>query len=551
MAEEKEDFSNAIKLLKKRYVWIILAVILILGFSLRAYHMNYPVVGYHNWKEEHYLGEARDYAKNGFFKSGFFTPRYDYPNPNADPAGAHPDTFPTTSIIVGFFFKIFGMNLGLARFINILFMLGAVFFTYLFVKKLFKREDIALIATFLMALNPLFIFFGRQMQLINAALFFMMAGGYYYLRWREDEKPRNLVLTSIFLTISIITKYDFLLIAIPILLTFPYKRLLKWRKHVKHYATAILFPITIPLWILYMNTVKGTYVVKEALAGETIQLGTFFTGRFWSTMKMFAADNYTLMGVLFALIGLVAIAAMYKKNFANRFIFYYFIGGIVWAIIFSYKLLGHNYHQYPIAPLIIILQAYALIFIGTNIQKLIKIKHSRWIVMIIMFLLLIFQPFTGGGIFKAKNRMFDVQFLGLDIAGEYVKTHSAPTDIVLFPSHQSYGFLWHSDRKGYTYAGRKLDNLKQKEQLGANWIFLYQWGLADVMQHEDTWNYIKQNYELKQIAFQDKQTIYLLMKRGGSFDETKLNELIQNKPVNSKEYEYTRGKAVITYIDLE
>ena len=164
----EEKTSN---LIKKNWNWLLLILILVLGFYLRAYHLDYPVVGYHNWKETHYLTEARNFANDGFFEYGFFIPKWDYPSINADPSGIHSDTFPTISILTALGFKLFGFELWVARSINILFALGSVIFFYLIVRKLFKREDLAILSALIMSINPLLVFFGRQVQLINPALF--------------------------------------------------------------------------------------------------------------------------------------------------------------------------------------------------------------------------------------------------------------------------------------------------------------------------------------------------------------------------------------------
>ena len=125
--EEEFDLK---KFLQKNWHWIILIVILSFGFYLRAYHIDYPVIGYHNWKETHYLTEARNFARDGFFKHGFFVPEHDYPNIYEDSSGAHSDTFPVTSIIVAIGFKLFGVELIVARIINLLFGMGTVALFY-------------------------------------------------------------------------------------------------------------------------------------------------------------------------------------------------------------------------------------------------------------------------------------------------------------------------------------------------------------------------------------------------------------------------------------
>ncbi|MBW3000043.1 glycosyltransferase family 39 protein, partial [Candidatus Woesearchaeota archaeon] len=172
MKKEEQDLPvNFLSFIKKNWNWILLGVILIFGFYLRAYHIDYPVVGYHNWKETHYLTEARNFAEDGFFEHGFFIPEWDYPSLVDDPTGVHSDTFPTTSILTAIAFKIFGYKLWIARLINILFALGSVLLFYLIIKRLFEREDLALLSAAIMSINPLLVFFGRQVQLINPALF--------------------------------------------------------------------------------------------------------------------------------------------------------------------------------------------------------------------------------------------------------------------------------------------------------------------------------------------------------------------------------------------
>src|SRR3990167_7599325 len=93
--------------------WVIIIFILFVGVAFRVYHLDYPVVGYHNWKTEHYLGEARNFERNGFFSGWFFVPQWDYPKLQAghDFNGYHSDTFPTIPVIVSVFFKLFGESL--------------------------------------------------------------------------------------------------------------------------------------------------------------------------------------------------------------------------------------------------------------------------------------------------------------------------------------------------------------------------------------------------------------------------------------------------------
>ena len=540
--------------LKGRWPLVILLAILVLGFWLRAYHLSYPVIGYHNWKEAHYLTEARTFARQGFFTHGFFVPATDYPI-GPHPEGAHPDTFPFLQIILTLGFWIGGIKLVTARLISVLFSVGAVAALYLLTKQLFKREDAALFAAALGAILPLWVFFGRNVQLDNPALFFMLLSGYYFLKWRESDVPKHLLLTSIFFTLGTLTKYTFGIILLPMLLTFPYKRLLikewKQKKQKKTWLAAILIPLTIPLWMVYNAVaVTGTYGIKEALAGETVKAKVFSDPQFWATIKAFIVDNYTFTGYWISIIGLILAVLMFRKFFSAKFIAAYAVSAIPWFFIMGFKLAGHSYHQYPVAPLVVLGITFLAMFVGNSVAKIVKMKLPiiQWALFIAVFALL-FSPFAA-----AKDRQFDTQFPGLDVAGQYINEHAGPDDKILHSGHQSYGVHWHADRKGGPIPGH-LEQLKDWEAKGARWLFIYQWGIPKVTQNPELWEYIQQNYRLVQMGFQrqgdQNVPMYLLLRKEGTFDANALNELIAGKPPVTHRYERTTGPYEIYTVDIE
>ncbi len=556
------DITGFSNFLKQNWNWLVLVAIIILGFNLRIYHIDYPVVGYHNWKEVHYLTEARNFAQDGFFKYGFFIPANDYPHLgyeetdiNTHLDGAHTDTFPTTPIIVGVLFRIFGPSLKLARLVSVFSMLGVIFFFYLIMKKLFKREDIALTTALIASINPLYVFFGRQVQLINHSLFFMMASIYFFLIWREDPKMKYMVIFTLSLSLSILTKYSFAVMALPMLAIFPFDRvfnLKKFKKFLKQYIIGILFLLLTPLWILYTRIMAVR--LNSVAADVVVKFGTTFTQQFWEILKSYANDNYTILGLIFALVGLIIMLYFFfrdKDHVGYRFVLSYFVASIIWFFVMSYKLSGHNYHQYPVAPLIIILISYLFVVVATNVKKIVNIKYIN---MVIFFAVMVafFFPLYSHSV-DAKNRMFDTQFIGLDVAGEYIKLNSQPESRMLFPSHQSYGVLWHSERKGYPAMPDKPEAIEFAiNERNVEWIFVYQWGM-NIME-KPSWEYISNNFELKQIAFEQihgqNQLVYMLLKKGGSFNVSNINEMISGKQPRTKDYRLTIGTRRLFYFNI-
>ncbi len=640
---EERDFDIDITFIKKHRNIIFLFIILVLGFYLRLYHVDYPVVGYHNWKEVHYLTEARNFARDGFFKYGFFVPYHSISGLNDDISGVHPDTFPMISVIVGFFFMIFGPSLTVARLVGIFFSVGTVALMYFFAQKLFNREDIALSVALIAAINPLLVFFSHNTQLVNPGIFFMVLSGYFFLCFMDKYSMKYIILTSISATLAALAKYPFLLIGIPMFFIFStrlfqdyQKSKKKTIKQVKQLIPALvvsgLILSSVFVWIAYSNSIREKYIGKgsESAGGlvDMVNLKTVFEPDFWPIFKSFLSDNFTLMGVGFAIIGLIFVILFLRKGEGFWFVFWYFIGAIPWFFIMSEKLMGHNYHQFPIAPLFFLLVGIMYVIMGANIQKLAfsAVKNTTAIAVFIaislfvslgfyipgikillspiramfgpvaeflhfpffLFMILIFSIFFGlayiefrtkkEGMVKwffimlmvfvlyfpsqsAWNRMFDTQFPGLDVAGEYINANSGPDDLVIHSSHQSYGVLWHADRVGFKPPS-DVEGLMQAEQKGARWYFIYAWqfpryleapngNLADNL---ELWDYLQQNYHLVQIGViqYDKPNLqYVLLEKGGSFNASNLftaaNIFIQGKQPAVTEYEFSMGKIPLYY----
>lgn len=545
---------------------VLLIAIVILGFYLRIYHIDYPVIGYHNWKDEHYLGEARNFARDGFFKYGFFVPVWDYPGLRYDPSGAHSDTFPLVSILGGAFFMIFGIKLWVARMITILASTISIILMYFIIKRLFNREDIAIVSSFLTSISPLFVFYAHNFQLVNMGLPLMLFSIFFYLKWIDNEKWWYFVLASFCITLSTMTKYSFLVGIIPILFIFPFGRIKSWRKYFKQYLSAFLIFLMFPTWYIYSTQIVAKEFSTHAKVSSYIQPEKILTSHWWKMMESYIRDNYTMLGFYFAILGVILLLVGYiclkKRNAGEKFLLGCFVGIMGFIFIMAGKLEGHSYHQFPVAPFVVMFMSYFIAKISDFTQRLkVEGKGVPFMNLIIIFLLLVvlFPPMR-----ESANRQFDTQFFGLDVAGEYLKEHKSPGEWVMHSSHQAYGLLWHADMKGTRGIPKTVEDIKfAEEKLNASWVFTYNFCYPQGQVcfevysklYEDSWSYIKNQYLLKQIAFvrssKGNIPVYYLLKKGGTFDENELNEMIMGKPVMHRDYELTFGMVRLNYINIE
>ncbi len=588
----KEEEANLFELLKlnRKYGSYIVVIVLLLGFLaygfyLRFYHIQYPVIGYHNWKTAHYITEARNFAREGFFKYGFFVPMRDSTENIREPLdGQHNDTFPMIGVIVGFLFKIFGESLVIARLANILFSLGSVLVFYFLIKELFEREDIALLCAFLSAINPMYVFFSHNIDVINPGLFFMLLGVLFYIKWikkqLEENKFSYLYLASLFVMLASITKYTFVVILIPMFFTFPFKKLIfNFKKDPKKTIFSLLVAAIIfsgfPGWMAYSeiyvkNNIFGKEFSQDSLDSydlvNLVDLSMVGSSDFWNIMKSYVTDNYSMIGVYFAFIGSFLFLMLYfsknKNKLGYRFMFWYFISVFVFLFIMGYKLSGHSYHQFPVAPLIIFMIGYFMDVIASNIAGFFNEKQSKLLIKIAIFFVFIFLfPLPNSALYaksiEAKNRQFDTQFPGLDIAGDYIREYAQKEDRMFHSTGQSFGVLWHAGIKGYKPPATAEYLKKAEEENNVNWIFMYQWGINYYFQNQEVMNYIRDNYRLVQFGFfqasqQQVQPIFFLFRKGGTFNETALNSMLQDKALLNRQYSRTDGSFYeIRYINLE
>ena len=236
---------------------------------------------------------------------------------------------------------------------------------------------------------------------------------------------------------------------------------------------------------------------------------------------------------------LAGIILFFLAKEKPKYFIYYLLGTIPWMFVMAGKLEGHNYHQYPLLPLVAFSIAYAMYFVAGVVEGLVKKETAFYVTIFILMLTLVIAVQT------PKDRMFDVQFPGLDIAGEYIKNHSYPDSKIFFPSRQSYGVLWYADRKGFKTPLTE-EELVRGEEDGANWAFVYAWGFY-ITDYPKIWGHFQRNYHVEQVAYIDKKLLYVLLKKGGSFTDEDIRQMTLTRLMIPKTYQLTHKEIEVLY----
>lgn len=565
MARDEVSMELSSETLKRWIPLILLVAILLWGYSLRAYHLDYPVIGYHNMKEAHTLSEALNFYRG----ESLIVPRQHYYGVADTTQGTHGDNLPLLAWMIALGWKIFGLRLWVARFMVVLFSLGIIALTYVVVKQLFRREDISLLAALLSAACPVMVFFGRNVQYDIPAAFFLIGTIAAYLQWRKDSKPVWFGLMALSFALAAVSKWPTAIVLFPIALTFPYGRvfpLTALKAHVRQYALAIP-PAALTLWWWFFSKTLNPKTAVSVTRDSVAHLSQFFTGEWWGIVYQYAyTDNFSKIGVWLALFGVV-LSFVFIKKFSYRFLALWAASFLPFGLLFANFLSHHNYYQITYAPLWAILVAAFLGFAVSLIPKVklgpLPSKSLRWIVLIAIFFLVLKAPLT-----ESADRQFATQFYGLDVAGEYIREHSLPGEVVLESGHQDRGLLWHADRE-LVSSGNVSDIIAAETEQNLNWAFAYQWGFSQpgrLLTIPEIAEHIYSNYTLRQFAFvlapgpggqPQLQEMYYLYQRGGSSPTREeflkdINKYIAGRQAQKRVYDDPFGRTVeLNYITFD
>jgi 4-amino-4-deoxy-L-arabinose transferase-like glycosyltransferase len=539
---------------KKNYVILLIVACMIFGFYLRSYHMNFPVIGYHNMKENQYIpytefmynaDEFLDYFRTetywiGAQEHGYFT-QYEFP------------LIPWITLAV---WKVIGINVGAARFIIIVFSLASIPVLYAVGKKLTDNTAIVLAACFFYTIMPISVFFGRNVQPEAPGLFFILLATYFFLCWREEilvdkNAYKQFLLFSISILTAVLLKIPNGIGLIPLLFFVPYKKVLSQKKYAASLIVMfILILAMFPIWVNFSQwtmpeaATVGTSGFRESLqevkANIAMSLSTSYWSEHYGGIKAFVKDNFTFWFFWLAVLG-VCFASLKYNTKISLFVIGSFISVIVYILCFADKFRGHAYYQMVFVPFVCFATAYALYVLASTISQQINGKYQEYIFVGVCIVIL---ALSYSSVTAATARAFDVIYYGEDIAGEFINQNSDPRDRIFIDgvSSQSVGILWHAHRYGIEEIPANLSWFQELEDtLQFRWVVLYGPGIGTAQTKTEVWEYIQNTYKIRQVGFiiQDNQYVpfYFVLEKGGVVN---LEEFVKNKtPSLAGSYEKT------------
>ncbi|MBF0320569.1 MAG: glycosyltransferase family 39 protein [Nitrospirae bacterium] len=541
--------NTAAVFFQAHYVKIVLIIFVVYGFSLRAYHIDYVSIGLHNLKENQHLSEALNFYNKGvsihrevFFQSANLDIPYyeEYPQ------------LPLIPYVGVALWKIFGISFWTMRLQIILFSLGTIPMSYLVTKKITGDKVLSLLTAGFMAVMPLNVFFGRNIQPESPCLFLLLVFYYYFIKWSEDAGFRSSLYAGAALALIGLLKISFLVPALAVLPVFPYRRTWDDLKSIRlkpYYGFLVILALPLYIWITKLTNVHAS-LTEGSL--HNIKPLAPFTLQYWSANSIalisFLIDNYTIPLSAVMFMGLTAL--IFAKGRTRSFFLAYSGSFVVYMMIFNVYFYQHSYYQMPYVYLASFAVAFALHCLFTVVIRVKYLQYASFVV-----LLLSLYPVRA-----SITRHYDSQFPGTDIAAEYLKSHTAASDrFLILATAQKLSVCYFAERFCFALPGDEEEIRKFEKKFNSKYIFIYNNSMPEAMSRK-SWDYVSKNYKIAQAGLINTsegpdasqgggfRVAYLLLEKGGQFSMDELNGKV---PELKKYYEFSYGNLPFYVIEPE
>jgi len=307
-----------------------LAAILLLAAGLRCAWLDAVVGGFHSFNEAHYIL----IAQNFFHGSPL--------SPTPDGRYLFLETPPLYSYLLNAVFRLTGISVLAGRLVSIVSGLAMVLATFFLSRKLFGKAA-GLAAALIVAVSPVAVLTGRNIQTDSMLLFFVVAAFFFY--WRaEDGSRADRLRSGLFAGLALFTKL-FAVIAMAALLLWELAgKKSAWLKDRTRWA-AVAIAFLLPGIFYGYHALRDFAYLRRDLAGGAAAATTFpKTAGEWVSIGLEAAWAFSPVIALFLVAGVAA--ALASPSRATLFALLPLAGFAVFYL-FVHK---HSYYLLTVLP---------------------------------------------------------------------------------------------------------------------------------------------------------------------------------------------------------
>ncbi|MBU0998326.1 glycosyltransferase family 39 protein, partial [Patescibacteria group bacterium] len=197
------------RILTYRYIeYILLPVMLILGFIVRLYKISNPIADWHSWRQADTASVSKTFLDEGI---KLLYPRYQdissiqtgYLNPN----GYRFVEFPIFNAVHSILYKLIGKVSfdTVGRLVSVICALISSYFIYKIGKKFLGKWG-GLLSSFFFLFIPYNIYFTRVVLPEPMGTMFALIGVWFFIHFLDNNKKVNLYLSGVFFALSALIK---------------------------------------------------------------------------------------------------------------------------------------------------------------------------------------------------------------------------------------------------------------------------------------------------------------------------------------------------------
>lgn len=472
--------------MKRRLIFAIL----LLALVVRLYHIDFPLAGWHSWRQADTAAMARNFYENGF---DLLHPQIDW---GGNSSGVVESEFPAYPFLVSLVYAVFGMNDTWGRLLSVIFSLATIYGLYLLVRK-YVSNSVALWSAFIYAIIPLSIYYSRAFMPESAMLMCSILGIYWFSRWLDEGNVRHFLLSCLAISLAVLLKIPTLYLGLPLLY-------LAWVRFGKStfrtrilwlYAFLVLLPVA--LWYYHAHQLFLQSGLTYGIWGfGTDKWGNFdiiLTPKFYNDIffKSIAERHLTYAGFIPFLIGLFI-----KRTTRGERLFDFWLTAVL--IYFLIVAKGNQVHEYYQLPFILP----AVVFVGKAFAKHLPLDSLRTsltskplpslllslcLVGVLVLSYLRYDRFM-------NSETFDSSLFRLAAAVQEV---TPKQDLVIAVSEYNPIVLYRCHRKGWNSSVDQLDSafVNVRRTAGAKYV-IGETPLFDTPEREKRLQWLLENHEI-------------------------------------------------------
>lgn len=426
----------------KLHPWV-LAAALAVSLALHFPIFKYDLVGYHVWRQTQTQTVIENFCKEDF---QIFNPRL---NNLAYPDRIMRMEFPLYQWIAAGFCKITGQPVLTTRVVTFVIGLLTVWGFYLFMSRLFGNRLLASLGAWAFSFSPVFYYYTMNPLPDNLALCFGVFALHYFTRYVQLNARRDLIAYGIMLCLATLCKLPFILFAVP----FGVYWLGSGRR--KLADSLWLGGLMLPAIVWYVSVI-GSWRdngVLLGVAGGGFDLLTYLDyvqHNFISTLPELYINFAALLLFFSGAYFVIRKRVLHREPLAK-----YLFAGLLSVIAFTLFELNmiakvHDYYLFPFLPYLFVISLYGF--------RELAGKESRF-AKYLALLCIVIMPLTA---YLRSHTRWNLQEPGFNASLlAYKKQIQAtiPDSAVCLAGNDQSGmiFLYHINRKGYTFAFDALD----------------------------------------------------------------------------------------------